>query len=147
MNETDTDPQEGTRNMDNKTTKRSPSITHSCTYHAVFCTKYRKPVLTDEVIPRLTELAYEAATAEGFEILDMDVAPDQVRLTFACEPHMAPHTAVRRLKRHTSPQLRREFAHLKSRLPTLWTNNYFITTTGSLDEAAVEAYVESQTDA
>lgn len=133
--------------MDNKTTKRSPSITHSCTYHAVFCTKYRKPVLTDDVAARLVELAHEVASVADFKILDMDVAPDQVRLTFACEPHMAPHTAVRRLKRHTSPTLRHEFAHLKSRLPTLWTNNYLITTTGSIDADAVDAYVESQTDA
>lgn len=30
----------------------------------------------------------------------------------------------------SSRLLRQEFTHLKSRMPTLWTNSYFVATTG-----------------
>jgi len=37
-----------------------------------------------------------------------------------------------------------QFPHLKSRMPTLWTNSYFVATTGGATLEVVKRYVENQ---
>ena len=44
----------------------------------------------------------------------------------------------------SSHALRAEFPSLKSRLPTLWTNSYFVSTVGGAPLEAVKKYVENQ---
>ncbi len=42
--------------------------------------------------------------------------------------------------------LREEFPHVKSRLPSLWTNSYFVATVGGATLAVVKRYIETQKD-
>jgi putative transposase len=37
-----------------------------------------------------------------------------------------------------------EFPELKSRLPTLWTNSYFVTTVGGAPLEVIKRYIEDQ---
>jgi hypothetical protein len=46
----------------------------------------------------------------------------------------------------SSRLLRQEFPHLKSRMPTLWTNSYFVATTGGATLEVIKKYVENQRD-
>jgi putative transposase len=48
------------------------------------------------------------------------------------------------LKGYTSRVLRLEFSHLKSRLPSLWTNSYFVATVGTVQRDVIKKYIESQ---
>lgn len=41
-------------------------------------------------------------------------------------------------------ELTEEFPWLKSRLPTLWTNSYFVSTVGGASFAVIKQYVENQ---
>ena len=52
--------------------------------------------------------------------------------------------AVRHIKGSTSHTLRSEFPQLKSRLPTLWTNSYFVSTVGGAPLSAIKQYIENQ---
>jgi putative transposase len=47
------------------------------------------------------------------------------------------------VKGRSSRLLRQEFPWLKSRLPTLWTNSYYVATDGA-PVAMVKKYIESQ---
>jgi putative transposase len=40
--------------------------------------------------------------------------------------------------------LREEFPHLRRRLPTLWTNSYFVATVGGAPLEVVKRYIEFQ---
>jgi putative transposase len=40
--------------------------------------------------------------------------------------------------------LRQEFPTLRSRLPTLWTNSYFVSSVGGSPLAVVQQYIENQ---
>jgi len=40
--------------------------------------------------------------------------------------------------------LRQEFPHLKSRLPTLWTHAYFVSTVGGAPISIMKQYIEDQ---
>lgn len=51
---------------------------------------------------------------------------------------------MKRIKGASSRALRRDHPWLTKRLPTLWTNAYFVSTAGSVSLETVKAYVESQ---
>jgi putative transposase len=51
---------------------------------------------------------------------------------------------VKKLKGYTSRILRQEFAELRSRLPTLWTNSYYCESCGHISEEIVKKYIEEQ---
>ena len=48
------------------------------------------------------------------------------------------------VKGRSSRLLRQEFPHLKSRLPTLWTHSYFVSTVGGAPLAMIKQYIEGQ---
>lgn len=50
------------------------------------------------------------------------------------------------MKGRSSRLLRAEFPHIPKRVPTLWTNSYFVATTGGASLAVIKQYVESQKD-
>ena len=120
------------------------NIVFSCSYHVVFCPKYRRPVLVDGVDERFKEIAWEVAGELGFEIAEMEVMPDHVHLLLSIDPQLSIHRAIKRIKGRSSHDLREEFPWLKSRIPTLWTNSYFVSTVGGAPLAQVRKYIERQ---
>ena len=124
--------------------KSNRNIVFSCSYHVVFCPKYRRPVLVDGVDERFKEIAWEVADELGFEIAEMEVMPDHVHLLLSIDPQLSIHRAIKRIKGRSSHDLREEFPWLKSRIPTLWTNSYFVSTVGGAPLAQVRKYIERQ---
>lgn len=117
----------------------------SLKYHLVWCPKYRRAVLVDDVADRLKQLLSEKAAELEVSVLTMEVMPDHVHLFLESDPRWAVAEIVNRLKGYTSRILRSEFRHLRSRLPTLWSRSYYAGTVGHVSEATVRRYVESQT--
>jgi putative transposase len=70
--------------------------------------------------------------------------PDHVQLLVVCDPQYGINRLVKQIKARSSRLLRAEFPHLKSRLPTLWTNSYFVATTGGATLEVIKRYVENQ---
>nr|WP_213024364.1 IS200/IS605 family transposase [Brevibacillus reuszeri] len=120
------------------------NIVFDCKYHVVFCPKYRKKVLTEPVDIRLKELFLEKAKELRAEIVEMEIMSDHVHLLIKCDPQFGIHRVVKHLKGYTSRVLRMEFRHLKSRLPSLWTNAYFVATVGTVQLDVIKKYIESQ---
>jgi putative transposase len=110
----------------------------------VWCPKYRRPVLTEQVASRLGELVENTCAELKCDILGLEVMPDHVHLLFEVDPQFGIHRAVKMLKGRSSRLLRTEFPHLKSRLPTLWTNSYFVSTVGGAPLSVIKQYVENQ---
>lgn len=120
------------------------NVTFDCKYHVVFCPKYRRKVLVNGVDTRLKELLISKATEIQTHILEMEVMPDHVHLLLKCDPQFGIHKAVKHLKGYTSRILRQEFPSLTRRLPSLWTNSYFVTTVGAVQLDVVKKYIEEQ---
>ena len=70
--------------------------------------------------------------------------PDQVQLLVEVDPQFSIHRLVKQIKGHSSQLLRNKFPALRRRLPTLWTNSYFVATVGGALLAVVKQYIESQ---
>lgn len=70
--------------------------------------------------------------------------PDHVHTFVVSDPTRAPAHLAAQFKGFTSHVLRREFPHLRSRLPTLWSRSYFIASTGAVSAATIKRYLETQ---
>ena len=124
--------------------KSNNNIVYSCKYHVVFCPKYRRSVLMNGVDVRLKELIEETCEQLNVEIIEMEIMPDHVHLLIGVDPQYGIHKAVKQIKRNSSQILRQEFPWLRSRLPSLWTNSYFVSTVGGSPLAAIKQYIEKQ---
>jgi putative transposase len=70
--------------------------------------------------------------------------PDYVHLLIEADPQFGVHKVIKLIKSRSSHHLRQEFPALKSRLPTLWTNSYFISTVDGAPLAVIKQYIENQ---
>ncbi|MGC5014726.1 IS200/IS605 family transposase [Streptosporangium sp. DT93] len=112
--------------------------------HVVWCPKYRRPVLDGRVKNRLEESIRAKADEHGWEIGVLGVMPDHEHLFVKPHPKNSPSYVANQFKGFTSHHLRAEFAHLRSRLPTLWSRSYFVATTGAVSADTVQRYLETQ---
>lgn len=130
--------------MINPKYKSSNNIVYSCKYHVVWCPKYRRKVLVGDVEARLKELLIETCSNTNIDIIKLDVMPDHVHLLLEVDPQIGIHKAVKNLKSITSKHLRDEFPQLKTKLPTLWTHSYFVSTIGDTSLDDIQNFIESQ---
>lgn len=116
----------------------------SLKYHLVWCPKYRRRVLVAPVDARLKEVLAAVSESHGWTLHTLEVMPDHVHVFVEADPTACAAEIVNRLKGASSRILRDEFPSLKSRLPTLWSRSYFAGTVGSVSEAVIRRYIESQ---
>ena len=122
----------------------SQHLVYSCKYHVIFCPKYRRKVLVDGIDVRLKEIFLETAARHQFLVTDLEVMPDHVHLLIDCNPRYGIMQCVKDLKRESASLLKKEFPHLKSRLPNIWTRSVFIGSVGSVSLEIVKKYIENQ---
>jgi len=127
-----------------ETYKSNRNVWYSCHYHVVWCPKYRRKVLIGPIETRLQEIIRQACQEYRAEIEEMEIMPDHVRLLVSVDPQCGIHRLVKLIKGRSSRFLRQEFPALKRKLPTLWTNSYFVATTGGAPLAIIKQYIEQQ---
>jgi putative transposase len=74
----------------------------------------------------------------------MEVMPDHVHLLLRCDPQFGAHRITKLIKGRTSRLLRQEYPSIKSRLPSLWTNSYYVATAGGAPLETIKTYIENQ---
>jgi len=124
--------------------KSNKNIVFACNYHAIWCPKYRRKVLVSGVDSRLKDILYQVALEVDAEIKELEVMPDHVHMLAEVDPQFGIHRLIKTMKGRSSRLLRQEFPWLRSRLPTLWTNSYFVVTVGGAPLAVIKQYIENQ---
>ena len=124
--------------------KSNRNVYYSCKYHVVWCPKYRRKVLVDAVAQRLEQIIREGCQEHQAEVFSLEIMPDHVHLLVECDPQFGIHRLVRLMKGCSSRFLRQEFPRLKTRMPTLWTNSYFVSTVGGAPLSVMKQYIENQ---
>jgi len=112
-------------------------------YHLVWCPKRRKKVLVNKIAKRLKEIFNQVAKDKDIDILTLEVMPDHLHLFVSCQPQMTIHKLVKAFKGRSSNILRQEFPELL-KLPSLWTNSYFVSTAGNISNKTIQKYIENQ---
>ncbi|MFC4998355.1 IS200/IS605 family transposase [Dactylosporangium cerinum] len=120
------------------------NVVYRRNFHEVWCrnTGGRSPPARSMADSK--KIIREVRAERDLPIEAIETMPDHVHLLVVCDPQFGIHRLVKQIKGRSSRLLRAEFPHLKSRLPTLWTNSYFVATTGGATLEIVKHYVENQ---
>lgn len=127
-------------------TNKSAHSTHTLNYHLIFCTKYRRSVLTHEVGDRIKEIVIEAAAEKGVAIEAIETEVDHLHIMLNLKPTHSIPELVQLFKGRSARLAFQEFPYLKKRLwgGHLWSPSYFITTAGGAPLETLKTYVENQ---
>ena len=109
-----------------------------------WCPKYRRKVLVQGVDIKLREIIASMCVEFSVELIELEIMPDHVHLLVDVEPQFGIHRLIKKIKGRTSRILRQEFPVLTTKLPTLWTNSYFVSTVGGAPLAIIKQYIKSQ---
>lgn len=124
--------------------KSSNTVVYSCKYHVVWCPKYRRDVLKDGADVRLKEIIREVCNESSSDLIELEVMPDHVHLLVEVDPQYGIAKLIRTIKGRSSRRLREEFRWCRTRLPSLWTNRYFVATVGGAPLEVIKQYIEQQ---
>ena len=124
--------------------RKSSHTVYDIKFHIVWITKYRYKILKGNIAHRLVALLKQGCEAKEIEIIKGHVSQDHVHMLIEVDPQFGVHKAVKRIKGYSSRVLRSEFSWLKSRIPTLWTNSYFVSTVGGAPLFVIKQYIENQ---
>src|SRR3981189_2725369 len=106
--------------------------------------KYRRRVIGGRMEARLKQIIREVVDEKGAWLGEVETQPAHERLVVEVAPQYGVHKLVKAIKGRTSRVLREEFPGLKTRIPTLWTNAYFVATVGGAPLSVIKRYVEQQ---
>lgn len=113
-------------------------------YHFVFCPRYRRKIfLIENVEQRFKELVKIKCKELDIDIIAIECDKDHAHLFLNCYPTLSPSDIMKHIKGYTSKILRDEFMQL-SKMPSLWTRSYFVSTADNVCSATIKMYVESQ---
>ena len=130
--------------------KRKAHSVYLMTYHLVFVTKYRKPVISDEIGNFMKALCSEICKEHDGELVSAESDADHLHLLISMPPQERPSDIIRVLKTQTSKKVHLNEGYdryVKQYLfgdVSLWSPSYFIATTGGVTLDKVKEYVESQ---
>ena len=124
--------------------KTNRNIAYSCKYHVIWCPKYRRKVLVFEVEKKLKEIIMSQSIKLNVDVIEIEIVPDHVHLLVEVDPQYGIHKLIKEVKGRSSHFLRKSHKHLRTRLPTLWTNSYFVSTVGGAPLSIIKQYVEDQ---
>lgn len=116
-------------------------------YHIIWCTKYRRKVLTPEIADRLYSILQNIGIEKGFEVIQVKTGEmDHVHCFVSIPPKHSVTNVVRWLKGISGRHLLMEFPEIKRKLLEghLWNGSYFAESIGSVSEEAVRKYIERQ---
>lgn len=130
--------------------KKAHSV-YLLTYHIVFVTKYRRPVISDEIGDFMkNHAAYLCGRFDG-DMISAETDRDHIHMLVTMPPEVAPGKLVAVLKTQLSKEVRATYPQeVKNQLwgDSFWSDSYFIATTGTTSLEKVREYIEGQrTDA
>lgn len=123
--------------------RRTQTTVSLINYHFVFCPRYRRKVLVNDVDRRFRQILQEVCDENNLIIVALEVMPDHVHLFVNALPSISPSDIMAKVKGVTSRKLRQEFKHLRH-LPSLWTRSFFCSTAGNVSRETVQRYIEEQ---
>ena len=129
---------------------RTRHSVYMLTYHMIFVTKWRKPVISDEIGDFMKETVKRLCPGYGGELVSAETDRDHIRLLISLSPHACVGTVIRSLKTQLSKEIHAHPEHgpyvkqfLYGNAP-LWSDSYFVATTGSVSMDTVKKYIEAQ---
>jgi REP-associated tyrosine transposase len=131
--------------------KQQRSSLHHCifslTYHLVLTTRYRRKVITKEMLDRLHEIFNATLEKWNCDLIEFNGEADQVQAPLATAPNVQLSVLVNNLKTVSSRLIRRDFKEIVNKVywkPVFWHRSYCIVTAGGAPLEIIKRYIENQ---
>jgi putative transposase len=127
-------------------TKGNRSV-YSLNIHLVLVTKYRRKVITEDILRRLKEVFDATCQKWRCTLKEFNGEADHVHLVISFPPDVQVSTLVGNLKTVSSRLIRKEFADWISQFykkPVFWSGAYFVASCGGVTLDHLKRYVEQQ---
>jgi putative transposase len=121
----------------------SKNILH---YLFVFCTKYKKKLLLEELHPDFLNLTYKYCYENDLELVSLNIRDShtviiEIKTEVSKE---SPYLIVANLKAYLFGELKKKYSYLTSKTPSLWTREVFVQTIGKTIETEIDDFIDSQ---
>ena len=117
-------------------------------FHIIFVVKYRRAILTPEIVATLKQSLSSTQAVSEFSISEMEVDGDHLHMMIDLSPNFSISQVVRRLKHSTTRDLWSEHnGYLKKRFwreRTFWSDGYFASSIGNASIETVRQYIQNQ---
>jgi len=116
-------------------------------YHLVWCVKYRKKIITQEIEAVLKDLLNEYAQDHGFSIREFNTDRDHIHMLVEASPQVYIPDIMRGMKGTSARKLFKSFPYLKEKYlwgGHLWSPSYFVATVSDHTEQQISEYIRSQ---
>lgn len=119
---------------------------YSLQYHLVWCVKYRRKVLVNEVEKSLKEIIIELCKDHEIVIEEMETDKDHIHMLISLKPQHFIPSVVKTLKGQSARRLFKLHPEIKKILwgGHLWNPSYFIATVSENTEEQVRRYIQNQ---
>ena len=126
--------------------RKSRGCVYSLKYHIVWCTKYRKSVIKNDVEVKLKELLEKIAKDNDIEVLEMETDLDHIHMLIECRPQHYIPNIIKAFKGTSARFLFLTHPELKKQLwgGHLWNPSYFVATVSENSEVQIVEYIKSQ---
>lgn len=124
--------------------RKTSHSTYDCTYHIVWITKYRYPVLVGDISVRVRDLVRQICVENQVEIIRGTVSSNHVHIYVSVPPFLSISKLVQQIKGKSSRKIQQEFPELKKRYwgNHFWAVGYFVRTTGNVTDEMIKSYIE-----
>lgn len=115
--------------------------------HLVLTTKYRRSVLTGEMINRLGEILDDLCQKWNCKLIEFNGEANHIHLLFQYLPQMELPKFISNLKSVSSRRIRSEFVDEVGsvyRKDVFWNESYFIASCGGVTVSILRQYIEQQ---
>lgn len=115
-------------------------------YHLILVTKYRKPVLDDEISERARALFEAIAPAYKIEVLEWNHDQDHVHIFFKAQPKTELSKFINAYKSASSRVLKKEFPSMRKQLwqDMFWSRSFCLLSSGSAPIEVIRQYIKEQ---
>ncbi len=126
--------------------KTSYSSVYRLNYHFAWSTKLRLNILTKKLSLTLRTLIKDICKKENYELLSLEIYPNNVQMIVGLPPKEAPSTAIKKIKGITARKILLQEPELKHRLllGNFWNRNYFVGTVGRVSDDTLNEYFNAQ---
>ena len=113
--------------------------------HIVWCTKYRKKVLSKDLALRLRELIRQICSDMKVEIISGVVSNDHVHILVSKPPQISESKLFQKIKGKSSYKLQREFPSLRKEYwgQRMWARGYFACGTGNVTDEMIKSCIDN----
>ncbi len=118
-------------------------------YHIVFCTKYRKRILQNDLKLFLENQILNICSKYNYKILAFDVEPEHIHVCLELLPTYSISSVIRNLKVISSYNIFKNFPNIRNNYywnSGFWSSGYFVSSIGSVSKDKILEYINNQED-